>query len=357
MEQIWGRYWSWEASGGIGKSTLAANLAVLAARAGGDVLLIDADPQETTATWAQARADQTGELAPVTTVTIVGKQIREELKRLAAKYRTIIVDAGARDTTTQRAALSVASLVLLPFPPRGPDLWTLDAVAQTVAEVRTINDGLRAVAFVNRADPVGDDNAEAEAAFAEHAEVIEAVPIRSATARASPSPISWGWRPLKPTPRRQGRGRAGCTVPVRSRYRQCTVTVQERCIDEQSSKFARPQGREPTPTEIEQVISKAETRDEPAGAAPESRSALYPRPAVRHGGSRRCRAQGGRRHGTARLDPAGDRREAGPGRDMTVSAEYSLPVLERCILNTVTSPPRYHTVDLPGGGSSITQPV
>lgn len=164
--------------GGIGKSTLAANLAVLAARARQDVLLIDADPQETTATWAAARADQVGELAPVTTVTIIGKQIREELKRLVGKYQTIIVDAGARDTTTQRAALSVTNLVLLPFPPRGPDLWTLDAVAQTVADIRAINNDLRAVAFVNRADPIGDDNAEAEAAFAEHAEIIEAAPIR-----------------------------------------------------------------------------------------------------------------------------------------------------------------------------------
>jgi chromosome partitioning protein len=164
--------------GGIGKSTLAANFAVLAARARLDVLLIDADPQETTATWAAARADQGVELAPVTTVTIIGKQIREELKRLVGKYQTIIVDAGARDTTTQRAALSGANLVLLPFPPRGPDLWTLDAVAQTVADIRTINNDLRAVAFVNRADPIGDDNAEAEAAFAEHAEVIEAAPMR-----------------------------------------------------------------------------------------------------------------------------------------------------------------------------------
>ncbi len=164
--------------GGIGKSTLAANLAVLAARADNDVLLIDADPQETTATWAAARADHTGRLAPVTTVTIIGKQIRDELKRLTDKYQTIVVDAGARDTTTQRAALSVANVVLLPFPPRGPDLWTLDSVAQTVSEVRTINDGLRAFAFVNRADPIGSDNAEAEAAFAEHAEIIEAAPIR-----------------------------------------------------------------------------------------------------------------------------------------------------------------------------------
>ncbi|MCG7352167.1 AAA family ATPase [Roseomonas mucosa] len=164
--------------GGIGKSTLAANLAVLAARAGKEVLLVDADPQETTATWAAARGEQSGELAPVTTVTIVGKQIREELKRLAHKYDVVIVDAGARDTSTQRAALSVASMVLLPFPPRGPDLWTLDAVAQTISDVRTINEGLRAAAFVNRADPIGSDNAEAEAAFAEHAELIEAAPVR-----------------------------------------------------------------------------------------------------------------------------------------------------------------------------------
>jgi chromosome partitioning protein len=164
--------------GGIGKSTLAANLAVLAARAGQEVLLVDADPQETTGTWAAARSDQTGNLAPVTTVSIVGKQIRDELRRLSDKYALVIVDAGARDTSTQRAALSVANLVLLPFPPRGPDLWTLDAVAQTVSDVRTINEGLRAAAFVNRADPIGSDNAEAEAAFAEHAEVIEAAPVR-----------------------------------------------------------------------------------------------------------------------------------------------------------------------------------
>ncbi len=163
---------------GIGKSTLAANLAVLASRSGKEVLLVDADPQETTVTWAAARSDQTGQLVPVTTVSIVGKQIRDELRRLSEKYGVVIVDAGARDTSTQRAALSVADLVLLPFPPRGPDLWTLDAVAQTISDIRTINEGLRAMAFVNRADPIGSDNAEAEAAFAEHAEVIEAAPVR-----------------------------------------------------------------------------------------------------------------------------------------------------------------------------------
>jgi chromosome partitioning protein len=163
--------------GGVGKSTIAANLAVLAARSGHETLLIDADPQETTATWAAARSEHI-DLAPVTTVSIIGKQIRDELRKLSSKYDIIIVDSGARDSVTQRSALSVAQTVLLPFPPRGPDLWTLDAVAQTIGDIRTINDGLRAVAFVNRADPVGRDNEEAETAFAEHAGSIEAAPVR-----------------------------------------------------------------------------------------------------------------------------------------------------------------------------------
>jgi chromosome partitioning protein len=163
--------------GGIGKSTIASNLSVLAARGGHETLLIDADPQETTATWAAARSEHDG-LAPVTTVSIVGKQIRDELRKLSAKYDTIIVDSGARDSITQRAALSVAQTVLLPFPPRGPDLWTLDAVVQTIADIRMINETLRGIAFVNRADPFGHDNDEAEEAFAEHAGIIEAAPVR-----------------------------------------------------------------------------------------------------------------------------------------------------------------------------------
>lgn len=169
--------------GGIGKSTLAANLAVLAARASKEVLLVDTDDQQTTMTWAAARGEHEG-LAPVTTVAMSGKQTRAELQRVKAKYDVVVVDAGARDTTTQRAALSVADLVLLPFPPRGPDLWTLDAVAETIGDIRTINADLRAIVFVNRADAVGDDNAEAEAAFAEHGDTFEVAPVRIGNRKA-----------------------------------------------------------------------------------------------------------------------------------------------------------------------------
>ena len=171
--------------GGVGKSTLAANVAVLAARAGRDVLLVDGDSQETTMTWAAARGEREGVSTDrVTTVALVGKGVRDELRRLRPKYGSIIIDAGARDTTTQRSALTIADTVLLPFAPRGPDLWTIDAAVELVNEIRAVNETLRALALVNRADPIGNDNAEAEAAFAEHAAVLETVPLRVGNRKA-----------------------------------------------------------------------------------------------------------------------------------------------------------------------------
>lgn len=168
--------------GGVGKSTIADNLAVLSARDGRDVLLVDGDDQATTMTWAAVRGETAG-VTPITTIALSGNQARAELERLGNRFEVIIVDAGARDTTTQRAALSVADVVVLPFPARGPDLWTLDKVADTVTEVRTINRALRALVFVNKADAQGDDNAEAEAAFREHAE-FEILPVRVGARKA-----------------------------------------------------------------------------------------------------------------------------------------------------------------------------
>jgi chromosome partitioning protein len=171
--------------GGVGKSTLAANVAVLAARAGRDVLLVDGDSQETTMTWAAARGEQPAVSTDrVTTVALVGKGVRDELRRLRPKYDAIVIDAGARDTTTQRSALTIADAVLLPFAPRGPDLWTIEAAVEMVNEIRTVNEDLRALALVNRADPGGNDNAEAEAAFAEHATVVEGLPVRVGNRKA-----------------------------------------------------------------------------------------------------------------------------------------------------------------------------
>jgi chromosome partitioning protein len=143
--------------GGVGKTTLAVNLAVARALAGRDLLLVDGDEQGTALTFTQLRTEGLGE-AGYTAVALTGAALRSQVRQLAPKYDDIIIDVGGRDTGSLRAALTVADTLLIPVQPRSFDVWALDQVAVLVAEAREINEGLRAVAILNGADPQGGDN-------------------------------------------------------------------------------------------------------------------------------------------------------------------------------------------------------
>ena len=148
--------------GGSGKTTVATNLAVIRAAAGRDVLLVDADDQATASDFTMLRNQRLGTDAGFTSIMLGGAAVRTETRRLSDKYDDIIIDTGGRDTTSQRAALTVSDVLLVPFVPRSFDVWTLESVSELIAEIRTVNPELGAFAFINRADPRGVDNAEAE---------------------------------------------------------------------------------------------------------------------------------------------------------------------------------------------------
>ena len=102
--------------GGSGKTTVALHLAILCAQH--DVLLIDADDQETATDFTILRNARRAGGAGYTSIKLTGPAVRTETHRLAAKYDHIIIDTGGRDTTSQRAALTVADVLLVPFLPR-----------------------------------------------------------------------------------------------------------------------------------------------------------------------------------------------------------------------------------------------
>jgi chromosome partitioning protein len=147
--------------GGSGKSTVATNLAILLAAAGRDVLLVDADDQETSTDFTNLREGTRPGGAGYTCVALTGPAVRTGVQRLAPKHQHVIIDTGGRDTVSQRAALSVCTTYLVPFAPRSFDVWTLDKVSDLVEEARVVNPDLRAFAFINKADPRGSENAEA----------------------------------------------------------------------------------------------------------------------------------------------------------------------------------------------------
>lgn len=157
--------------GGSGKTTVATNLAVVRAAAGRDVLLIDADDQETASDFTILRNERMPKGAGYTGIKLTGPAVRTETLRLADKYADIIIDTGGRDTTSQRASLSVAHVLLVPFVPRSFDVWTLEKVGTLVGEMRAANPGLTAYAFLNRADPRGQDNEGAGEAIKEATEL------------------------------------------------------------------------------------------------------------------------------------------------------------------------------------------
>jgi chromosome partitioning protein len=147
--------------GGSGKTTVATHLAVMRALAGRDVLLIDADDQETATDFTALRNERLPEGAGYTSIKLTGAAVRTETLRLARKYQDVVIDTGGRDTTSQRAALTVAHKLIVPFVPRSFDVWTLEKVARLVDEMRAANPQLKAYVFLNRADPQGRDNDEA----------------------------------------------------------------------------------------------------------------------------------------------------------------------------------------------------
>jgi len=146
--------------GGGGKTTLATNLCVMRTGEGKRVLLVDADEQHTASDWASQR-EALGIETKWVTVKLSGKAIHSEIKKMMEHYDDIIIDVGGRDTTSQRSALGIANMCLIPFKPKSFDMWTLGAVKTLMGEMMAVNTGLKAFTVINQADPRGSDNEDA----------------------------------------------------------------------------------------------------------------------------------------------------------------------------------------------------
>ena len=156
--------------GGVGKTTMAINLAVARAMAGQDVLAVDGDRQGSLIAALANR--ETGPQIAAAHYS-EGQILRQQVSMAKSKYTDIVIDAGGRDNSALRAAIMLADLVLIPFQPRSFDVWALSDMAKLLDEARATRD-VRAVAFLAMADSRGRDNAEAASEVPEGIEYLDA---------------------------------------------------------------------------------------------------------------------------------------------------------------------------------------
>lgn len=129
--------------GGAGKTTLAVNIASALAAKGQAVILVDADAQGTSASWASA-----GNLpARVETLPIAGDgadALKTWLARLVEMRRdaaVLLVDLPPNLGGVTAAALAVADLALVPVPASGLDIQATGKALELVRQARQVRKG------------------------------------------------------------------------------------------------------------------------------------------------------------------------------------------------------------------------
>ena len=186
--------------GGTGKTTVATNLTIWLSSQGADVLLVDADEQESASDFTAWRDETTGGKPGYTLVQLNGSTVRRQVEQLRPKYDHIVIDTGGRDTASQRAALFVSDVYLIPFAPRSYEIWTLGKVLSLMDEIQSSRSTvLRVYSFLNKADARGLDNGEATGVLLEN-EALNYVDYPIVNRKAFASAASKGLSVFEMTP-------------------------------------------------------------------------------------------------------------------------------------------------------------
>lgn len=158
---------SGQTKGGVGKSLIAANIAVGRARMGHKVLLIDADKQKTSQKWSSVRVmnsiDPAITCAELYAEDVKGKVFRDKLQQLTQRFDDIVIDSGGHDSRELRSAVSVADVLIAPVGATIPDIWGLSDLDALISQFSPLNPDLICHVIINRAPTLNIHNVVGQA--------------------------------------------------------------------------------------------------------------------------------------------------------------------------------------------------
>jgi chromosome partitioning protein len=134
--------------GGVGKTTVATNLAVGLAEGKKRICIIDADPQASALRWSGKRPEAE------TKVDVLGMPdadaLRKNIDSIKANYDIVIIDGAPAVNRMATVCAAISNIIILPLGPSPYDVWATEDMIDRIQQVRDVNPLIKAFYLINK---------------------------------------------------------------------------------------------------------------------------------------------------------------------------------------------------------------
>ena len=133
--------------GGVGKTTIAQNIAVCLAHLDYKVCIIDTDTNQNSMEWYETRSE---ELPEVSVVSVTDKGLTKSIKKLSESHDFIVIDGTPSLTDIATRIILASDILLIPMLPSAHDFRTLKLFFERYDQALEFRDEIPAYFILNQ---------------------------------------------------------------------------------------------------------------------------------------------------------------------------------------------------------------